>query len=78
LPFGGNYRGVRGRGELFHAEASLAISPDPGDTKFLDCAKTARADFIITGNKRHFPDAPCGPAQVVSAGELLDRITREI
>ena len=69
---------LRSRGELFHAEASPAISPDPGDTKFLDCAKTAQADFIITGNKRHFSDALCGPAHVVSAGELLDRITREI
>ena len=69
---------LRSRGELFHAETYVAISPDPGDTKFLHCAKTARADFIITGNKRHFPDAPYGPAYVVSASELLDRITREL
>jgi putative PIN family toxin of toxin-antitoxin system len=69
---------LRGSGELFHAEASPASSPDPGDAKFLHCAKAAQADFIITGNKRHFPDTPYGPAHVVSAGELLDRITREI
>jgi hypothetical protein len=67
-----------GKGELFHAEASPVVSPDSGDVKFLHCAKAARADFIITGNKRHFPDAPRGPARVVSTGELLDRITREI
>jgi putative PIN family toxin of toxin-antitoxin system len=69
---------LRDRGELFHAEVSPVTSPDPGDAKFLLCAKAAGADFIITGNKRHFPETPYGTAHVVSAGELLDRITREI
>jgi hypothetical protein len=36
------------------------------------------ADFIVTGNKRDFPDGPYGPTRVVSAGELLDRITLEM
>mgnify|MGYP001355752436 CR=1 FL=1 len=70
--------GLRRNGELFQPEASSATSPDSGDTKFLHCAKAAQADFIVTGNKRHFPDSPYGPTRVVSAGELLDRITLEI
>ena len=53
----------------------LAVSPDPGDSKILHCAHAAKADFIVTGNKRHFPDAPYGVTRVVSAGELLDWIT---
>ncbi len=69
---------LRRNGKLFQPEASSTISPDPGDTKFLQCAKAAQADFIVTGNKRHFPDAPYGPTRVVSAGLLLDRITLEI
>ena len=47
----------------------------------LACAfprQAARADFIVTGNKRDFPDGPYGPTRVVSAGELLDRITLEM
>jgi hypothetical protein len=32
----------------------------------------------VTGNKRDFPDALHGVTRVVSAGELLDRITFEI
>lgn len=68
---------LRARGELFRPEGSAA-SPDPADTKYLHCAQAAQADFIITGNKRDFPDAPYGPTRVVSAGELLERITLEI
>lgn len=68
----------RGRGELFLPKASAAASSDPGDTKFLQCAEAAQADFLVTGNKRHFPAGSCGVTQIVSAGELLDRITQEI
>jgi putative PIN family toxin of toxin-antitoxin system len=33
----------------------LHIAPDPEDNKFLECADTARADYLLTGNQRHFP-----------------------
>jgi uncharacterized protein len=69
---------LRSQGELFEPEQSPFASPDPRDSKFLDCAHAAQADFIVTGNKRHFPDTPYGPTQVVSAGDLLDRITLEM
>jgi putative PIN family toxin of toxin-antitoxin system len=68
----------RQQGKLYHPTASLAASVDPGDTKFLQCAQAARADYIVTGNKRHFPESADGVTSIVSAGELLDRITREI
>jgi hypothetical protein len=42
------------------------------------CAETAQAEYLVTGNKRHFPLEARGTARVVSAGELLDRITPEI
>jgi predicted nucleic acid-binding protein len=29
---------------------------DEDDNRFLECAETAQADFLITGNTRHFPD----------------------
>ena len=40
------------------SRTSRAVSSDPADTKFLHCAHTAQADYIVTGNKRDFPDAP--------------------
>lgn len=69
---------LRSAGELFRPAASAVASPDPGDTKFLQCAHAAQADFLVTGNKRHFPRAPYGPTHVVSAGELLGQITAEM
>jgi len=68
----------RSQGELIVPKASTTVSVDPGDTKFLQCAETAQADYLVTGNKRHFPEASYGVTRVVSAGELLDWITLEI
>ena len=31
-----------------------AIKSDPEDNKFLECAFAAEADFLITGNTKHF------------------------
>jgi len=33
----------------------LHVAKDPDDNKFLECADTARADYLVTGNQRHFP-----------------------
>jgi predicted nucleic acid-binding protein len=69
----------RGQGELVVPKASAAVSVDPGDTKFLQCAETAQADYLVTGNKQHFPASSFyGATRVVNVGKLLDRITREI
>jgi len=34
---------------------SIQAASDPGDNIFLECADEARADYLITGNQRHFP-----------------------
>lgn len=51
----------------------LAISPDEPDNRFLECAEAASADFLITGNKRHFPPTH-GATKIVNAREFLDAI----
>jgi uncharacterized protein len=33
----------------------LQVMNDPGDNIFLECADAARADYLVTGNLRHFP-----------------------
>ena len=33
----------------------LQITLDPEDNIFLECADAARADYLVTGNPRHFP-----------------------
>lgn len=70
---------LRSQGEEVHDPAPPTPGlPDPGDDTFLACAKAAAVDFIVTGNKRHFPPRACGAIRVVNAAELLDRITLEI
>src|SRR6266853_3358908 len=34
----------------------LSASTDDADNRFLECAEAAEADFLMTGNKRHFPE----------------------
>jgi uncharacterized protein len=33
----------------------LEATTDPEDNIFLECADAARADYLVTGNQRHFP-----------------------
>ena len=68
----------RRQGELIVPNAPGAVSVDPGDTKFLQCAETAQANYLVTGNKRHFPESNYGVTRVVSASELLDWITLQL
>jgi len=66
---------LRRRGELLRAVPAHASSPDPGDDKFIECALAAEAEFLVTGNKRDFPEDLLRPTKVLGAAELLDMIT---
>jgi putative PIN family toxin of toxin-antitoxin system len=33
----------------------LEVTADPDDNIFLECADLARADYLVTGNQKHFP-----------------------
>jgi uncharacterized protein len=33
----------------------LRVTADPDDNIFVECADAARADYLVTGNVRHFP-----------------------
>jgi predicted nucleic acid-binding protein len=49
------------------------VTPDPGDNMFLECADAARADYLITGNQRHFPRFwKC--AKIINTREFLSLI----
>jgi putative PIN family toxin of toxin-antitoxin system len=43
------------RARLIHPATILAECRDPDDNIFLECADAARADYLLTGNRRHFP-----------------------
>ena len=62
-----------GRKTLIYFQVA-STSPDPGDTKVLESAFAAQADFIVTFNKRHFPDAERFGIKLVTPHELLAEI----
>ena len=46
---------IRDRSHLVVPSRTLSVTSDADDNIFLECADTARADYLITGNQRHFP-----------------------
>jgi putative PIN family toxin of toxin-antitoxin system len=46
--------------------------PDPDDEPFLEVALAARAEVLVTGNKRHFPKGEYGRVKIDSPGEFLE------
>ncbi len=59
------------RSELVTLTRKLAICHDPDDDMFLECAEAARADYLITGNLKHFP-RHWKSTKIINARELLD------
>lgn len=50
---------------------ALQVTSDPDDNKFLECADAARADYLITGNQRHFPKF-WKKTKVISSREFIN------
>lgn len=46
---------IKNRAHMVRPSYRLKVTSDPDDNKFLECADAARADYLITGNQRHFP-----------------------
>lgn len=68
---------IRAQAKTVTPARELAISPDPDDNRFLECAETAQADYLVTGNKRHFPKQ-WKTTQVVSARELIELLAPDL
>ena len=53
---------------------SLQVTSDPGDNIFLECADAARADYLVTGNVRHFPRF-WKKTKVITSREFVSLVT---
>lgn len=56
---------------------TINAASDPDDNKFLECAEAARADYLVTGNGRHFPGR-WRSTKVVNARELTMILVPEL
>ncbi|MGO9554452.1 MAG: putative toxin-antitoxin system toxin component, PIN family [Syntrophobacteraceae bacterium] len=51
---------------------------DPEDNKFLECAEEAGADFLITGNIKHFPPGKFKRTLIVDPAEFLSVLAQTL
>jgi putative PIN family toxin of toxin-antitoxin system len=64
---------LKSRVVLVTPSRRIQVTPDPDDNIFLECADEARADYLVTGNKRHFPRF-WKSTKIVDARELLELV----
>lgn len=62
---------VRTLGHWVKPTAPVRECSDPDDNIFLECADAAEADYLVTGNQRHFPDL-WKKTRIISARELVE------
>lgn len=54
---------------------AVTAASDPDDNMFLECAEEAKANYLVTGNKKHFP-AKWKKTKVVSGREMMNLMLR--
>ena len=46
---------IKNHGHTVSPNRRLEVTTDPADNMFLECADAAHADYLVTGNQKHFP-----------------------
>lgn len=46
---------IKKRSHVVAKTRRLEVTHDPDDNIFLECADAGRADYLVTGNQKHFP-----------------------
>jgi putative PIN family toxin of toxin-antitoxin system len=64
---------IRQRAYLVKPSRSLQVAADPGDNIFVECADAGRADYLVTGNQRHFPKF-WKKTKIITSRELIDLV----
>lgn len=67
---------IRDKSFWVRPEEAIRSCADPDDDIFLECAQAAHAEYLVTGNLKHFP-ASWESTRIVTARGLLDIILGE-
>jgi uncharacterized protein len=67
---------VREKGFWVKPTETIKACSDPDDDIFLECAHAARADYLVTGNLKHFPQS-FGNTLIVTPRRLQEFLTKE-
>ena len=52
----------------------FTVAPDESDNRFLECAERARAEYLVTGNKKDFPFPAFRGVKIVSPREFVSAL----
>jgi putative PIN family toxin of toxin-antitoxin system len=68
---------VRAASRIVSPARELSVTRDPADNRFIECADAGKAHYLVTGNKRHFPER-WRQTMVVNAREVLEWVVPEL
>ncbi len=68
---------IRQHSDLVVSARQLTASTHEADNRFIECAEAARAEFLVTGNTRHFPER-WKKTRIVTSRELLEIISQAL
>ena len=60
---------------LVTPQNTVTAASDPDDNMFLECTEEAEANYLVTGNKKHFP-VKWKKTKVVNGREMMDLMLR--
>jgi uncharacterized protein len=72
----GALQAIREKGFWVRPLQAVRVCSDPDDDIFLECAQGASADYLVTGNLKHFPVSFEG-TRIVTARDLLELVLKE-
>ena len=65
---------IKNHAHVVNASRLDPVTSDPADNMFIECADASRADYLITGNQRHFPKF-WKNTKIISSSEFLNMIS---
>jgi len=68
---------IRNHSHMVAPTRALNVTSDPDDNIFLECAEAARTDYLLTGNRKHFP-AFWKSTKVISSNDFISLIAPQL
>ena len=65
---------IKNRSHIIVPRRWFQVTTDPADNIFVECADAARADYLVTGNQRHFPKF-WKKTKIISSREFLKLVS---
>ena len=71
-------RDLRRAATMVHPTQRITNAPDEPDNRFLECAQAARADYLVTGSKKHFPFPAFEGTRIMNLAEFARIIAEHV